>query len=110
MKAAIFHPAAREAIRSFPVEVRKELGKALYDLQMGETLSMPLSRTMASLAPGAAELRIRDRSGVYRVFYFVRSKRGILVFHAFVKKGRATPERELELGRKRLKELVHEED
>jgi phage-related protein len=110
MKAAIFHPAAREAIQSFPVEVRKELGKALYDLQMGEPLSMPLSRTIASLAPGAAELRIRDHSGIYRVFYFVRIKAGNSGISCVCEEGRATPERELELGRKRLKELVHEED
>jgi Phage derived protein Gp49-like (DUF891) len=59
--------AARETIRGFPIEVRKELGKAVYDLQRGETL-MPLSRPMTSIAPGAAELRIRDRNGIYRVF------------------------------------------
>ena len=109
MKAAIFHPAAREAIRSFPAEVRRELGKALYDLQRGEALSMPLARPMASIAAGAAELRIRDRTGNYRVFYVVKSARGILVFHAFVKKSRATPRQEVELGRKRLKELLDEE-
>jgi phage-related protein len=110
VKPAIFHPAAREAIRSFPVEVRKELGKTIYDLQRGETLPLPLSRPMTSIAPGAAELRMRDRSGIYRVFYYVKSARGVLVFHAFVKKDRATPLRELNIGRKRLKELLYEED
>ena len=54
MKTALFHPAAREAIRAFPVEVRKELGKAIYDMQRGETLSMPLSRPMNSIAPGGS--------------------------------------------------------
>ena len=110
MKAAIFHPAARETIRAFPVELRKELGKAIYDLQRGEVLSMPLSRPMASVAPGAAELRIRDRAGIYRVFYYIKSARGVLVFHAFVKKGRATPLPQMNIGRKRLKELLYEED
>ena len=110
MKAAIFHPAARETIRAFPVAVRKELGKAIYDLQRGETLSMPLSRPMTSIAPGAAELRIRDRNGIYRIFYYVKSARGVLVFHAFTKKDRATPVLELNIGRSRLKELLHEED
>ena len=110
MKAAIFHPAARETIRAFPVDVRKELGKAIYDLQRGEALPMPLSRAMASIAPGAAELRIRDRAGIYRVFYYVRSARGILVFHAFQKKDRRTPLQEVEKGRRRLKELLHEEN
>jgi phage-related protein len=110
VKAAIFHPAAREAIRAFPVEVRKELGKAIYDLQRGEILSMPLSRPMRTIAPGAAELRIRDRAGIYRTFYYVKSTRGILVFHAFQKKNRTTPLQEIDLGRKRLKEVLNEED
>ncbi len=109
MRAAILHPAAREAIRSFPEDVRRELGKAIFDLQRGETLGMPISRPMPSVAPGAAELRIRDRSGVYRAFYYTSSPRGILVFHAFAKKTRATAKQEIELGKKRLKELLHEE-
>src|SRR5882757_9941023 len=63
---------------------------------------------MPSIEPGAAELRIRDRSGIYRAFYYTRSARGILVFHAFMKKTQATPTHELHLGKKRLKELLHE--
>jgi phage-related protein len=109
VRAAIFHPAALEAIRSFPEEVRGELGKAIFDLQRGELLGMPVSRPMPSVAPGAAELRIRDRSGVYRAFYYTSSPRGILVFHAFAKKTRTTPQHEIVLGRKRLKELLYEE-
>ena len=109
MKLAIFHPAASAAIRSFPEDVRQELGKAIFDLQKGAALAMPLSRPMPSIKPGAAELRFRDRSGIYRAFYYARSQRGILVFHAFVKKTQATPVRELNLGKKRLKELLHEE-
>jgi phage-related protein len=109
VKAAIFHPAARDAIRSFPEDVRRELGKAIFDLQRGEALGMPLSRPMPSIASGAAELRIRDRSGTYRAFYYISSPRGILVFHAFMKKTGATPKQEMDLGKKRLKELLHEE-
>ena len=110
MKAAIFHPSARAAIRLFPVEVRRELGKAIFDPQKGELLSMPLSRGRASIARGAAELRIRDRSGNFRVLYYTRSARGILVFHAFVKKTQTTPKSEMELGKRRLKELLDEEN
>ena len=106
---AIFHPAAREAIRSFPESVRRELGKAIFDLQRGAALGMPLSRPMPSIASGAAELRIRDRSGIYRALYYTSSPQGILVFHAFMKKTRTAPKQDLDLGKKRLKELLHEE-
>ena len=108
MKAAIFHSAARAAIRLFPRDVRRELGKAIFDVQNGAALTMPLSRPMPSVAPGVEELRIRDRSGIYRVFYYARAQQGLLVFHAFVKKSRTTPQHELEMGRKRLKELSDE--
>jgi phage-related protein len=93
VKPAVFHPAARNTIRSFPDDVRRELGKAIFDLQRGESLAMPLSRAMPSVATGAAELRIRDRRGIYRAFYYAALARGILVFHAFVKKSRETPSR-----------------
>jgi phage-related protein len=84
-------------------------GKAIFDLQRGEVLVMPLSRPMTSIASGAAELRIRDRSGIYRALYYTKSARGIFVFHAFVKKSQTTPKHEVHLGKKRLEELLHEE-
>jgi phage-related protein len=110
VKEAILHPAARTAIRLFPYEVRRALGKAIFDLQQGEILPMPLSRPMPSVSPGAAEIRIADRTGIYRTFYYARSASGILVFHAFVKKSQATPKHEIELGKKRLKEMLNEEN
>ena len=109
VKAAVFHPAAIAAIRLFPEEVRGVLGKAIFDLQKGEILAMPLSRPIPSIASGVEELRIRDRTGIYRAFYYARSPRGILVIHAFVKKTQATPKQESDLAKKRLKELLHEE-
>jgi phage-related protein len=106
VKAARFHPAALEALRSFPEDVRRAFGKAIYDLQEGHALSMPLSRTMPGLGAGAAELRIRDAAGIYRAFYCARTADSILIFHAFVKKTQRTPDRELALGKKRLKEML----
>lgn len=106
MRPVRFHPAARDALRAFPEEVRRAFGKAIYDLQVGHALSMPLARPMRSLGLGAAELRVRDRSGIYRAFYVVRDRDAIIVFHAFTKKTRGTPRRELAVGKKHLKEML----
>jgi phage-related protein len=108
VKPAIFHREALAAIRSFPAPVRREMGKAIFDLQKGETLKMPVSRAMPAVGIGVQEIRIRDRSGSYRAFYLARLERGVLIFHAFSKKAMQTPKREIELGRKRLKELLNE--
>ena len=85
------------------------LGKAIFDLQKGETLSMPLSRPMPSVAEGVEELRVRDRTGAYRVFYLAKLADAILIFHAFTKKTQRTASREIALGRRRLKEMIYEE-
>jgi phage-related protein len=69
---------------------------------------MPLSKPINSVAPRVEELRIRDSSGAYRAFYYLRDIRGVLVFHAFVKKSQKTPKDEIETGRRRLKEMLNE--
>jgi len=109
VKVALFHPRAREAIREFPEDVRREFGKVIFDFQKGEKLSMPLSRPMASVASGVEELRVRDRSGTYRVVYYTRLADSVLIFHAFAKKTQKTPPHEIALAQKRLKEMLDEE-
>lgn len=110
MKEARFHPKARAVLKSFPVSVRREFGKAIFDLQKGENLLMPLSRPMPSVAVGAEELRIKDRAGVYRALYFTKVAGAILIFHAFVKKTAKTPPHEIDLAQKRLREMFYEEN
>lgn len=106
MKQARFHAVARDVIRSFPNEVRFKLGESITDLQHGHLLSLPLSRAMPSIAPGACELRFRDRSGIYRVFYYLKVEDEVLVFHAFQKKTQKTPQNEIETAKKRLREML----
>jgi phage-related protein len=106
VKIAKFHPAERDAVRWFPDDVRRAFGKAIHDLQLGHSLAMLLSKAMPVLGAGAAELRIRDAAGSYRAFYVVKVADAVLIFHAFAKKSQKTPDRELELGRKRLKEML----
>ncbi|MCC6587121.1 MAG: type II toxin-antitoxin system RelE/ParE family toxin [Bryobacterales bacterium] len=90
--------------------MRDRLGKALYLLQSGEQLGMPLSRSMPSVAPGVAELRLHGQDGQFRTFYLAARSEGILVFHAFAEKTRQTPPSEIALGRRRLKELMNVEE
>jgi len=67
---------------------------------------MPCSRPMPGVAAGVSELRVKGADGSYRVFYYSASLQGVLVFHAFVKKTERTPPLEIDLARKRLKELL----
>ncbi len=76
-------------------------------MQMGQRLGMPFTRVMKDISKGVEEIRIKDTSGTYRVFYFTRLQDTILIFHAFKKKTQKTPKKEIDLGRRRLKEMLN---
>ena len=67
---------------------------------------MPIARPMPTVASGVSELRVKGEDGIFRVFYFTATAKGVLVFHAFAKKTQRTPPLEIELAKKRLKELL----
>ena len=110
LKPAKFNPKVRGVVNGFPVEVTRAWGKAIFDVQKGAKLKMPLLKPMASVGLGVEELRIKDASGAYRVFYFARLADAILVFHAFQKKTQKTTNEEIRMGQRRLKEMLNEKD
>jgi len=90
-------------IAELPEEIRGDLADALARLDAGHSLSMPLSRPMPRVGKGVHELRLRDRSGEYRVIYRAGKSGAVHVIHAFKKQTQATPRRNVELLRKRIK-------
>ena len=105
----IYEPARKE-IFEWPSSVKKKLGGVLTRLQKGEFVGLPDVRPMPSVAKGAAEIRVKDESGIYRAFFIVWQKAGILVFHGFKKKTQSTPHHEIETGKRRLKLFLEEMD
>ena len=51
------------------------------------------------------ELRPRGRTGIRRAFYCFLLGKKVVVLHAFIKKSQQTPDSELKMARKRLKEV-----
>jgi phage-related protein len=96
----------KKELDGFPEEVKGELADAVARLEIGHMLSMPLSKPMPSIGKGVHELRFRDRSGVYRVAYYLAGVGAIYLLHAFNKKKGQTPRKNIEIARKRLREVT----
>jgi len=100
-----FRGDSHSIIRKFPDDVREDLGGDLRRLQKGERALD--SGPMAPALPGVFELRAEDKDLWYRVFYYMRD--GVIyVLHCFTKKTNTTPQRDIEMGRRRLTELKDE--
>ena len=97
-------PACRPEILALPDEVRGDLADAIARLEEGLMLSMPLSRPMSAIGRGAHELRLKDRSGAYRVVYAVGGRGQVVLVHAFKKTTRTTPRASIRTARTRLRE------
>jgi phage-related protein len=107
VKPLSFNKSTLSFIREQSVEIKKEIGEALRDIQKGILPGLPLSRPMPSVGAGVHELRVGDGTKTVRVFYFIKYEEAILVFHAFEKRSQKTPPHEIEIGKKRLKELLY---
>ena len=67
----------------------------------------PLSK---HLEPGLWELRIKSGTDILRIIYTFEKGRIILLLHGFVKKDQKTLISDLDLARKRLKEVKEREE
>ena len=98
---------SRRQVRSFPPEVRKSIGVALYDAQKGD--KAPTAKPFKGIASGVFEIALRFDKDAYRVVYAVQIGRRVYVLHAFQKKskhGISTPRQDVDLIEQRYKQAL----
>jgi phage-related protein len=99
--------SSRKDVRSFPREVRRDIGKALFAAQQGE--NDPAVKPLRGFGGASVVEILADfRGDTWRAVYTVRFSEAIYVLHAFPKKskkGIATPKADIDLIRRRLAEV-----
>ena len=89
-------------LRSLPSEDRRTIGTDLATVQFGWPIGMPLCRPLGG---GLWEVRSTLPSRrIARLLFFVDDGR-IGIVHGFIKKTQKTPDSDLEIERKRMKEM-----
>lgn len=89
----------------FSREARVDAGYLLRLLQKGEKLSMPQSRPMPSIGRNCHELRVNDKDKTWRIVYYVETD-SIVILEVFAKKTEKTPNRVVEVCKRRLKQYL----
>lgn len=99
--------SSKKDFKEFPVPVQKDLGVALFVVQLGATPNC--SKPWKGLGSGVYELIDDHRGDTFRAVYTVRVHNAVHVLHAFQKKsksGISTPQQDVELIEKRLKAVL----
>jgi phage-related protein len=107
MKAVRFLGDSLKVIREFPRDARQSAGRQLEKVQRGGTPDD--FKPMSDIGSGVEEIRILDESGIFRVIYTAGLANAVYVLHAFQKKTRRTSKRDLEIARRRFKQLMRGE-
>jgi phage-related protein len=84
------------------IEARREMGMLLRELQDGEVLSMPRSRSMPRIGPRCHELRVNDRNKTWRLIYRIDPD-AVVILDVFEKKTNQTPPQVIDNCQRRLK-------
>ena len=90
----------------FSAVARIEAGTQLRRIQYGEYLLQPYSKPMKTIGKNCHELLIKDSENKkeWRIIYHIASS-VIVILNTFEKKTKRTPQKEIELSKKRLKEF-----
>ena len=103
MKEVSFLGDSLDQIRSFPEDARQDAGFQIDKVQNGEAPDD--WKPMKTIGKGVREIRIKESSGIYRVIYLANQEDAVYVLHAFRKKTQKTRKTDVDLARKRLKEI-----
>src|SRR5258708_3355167 len=102
-KISFYSSKVEEQVLKHPKGIRIRLLKTLELMQKyGPDIGLPHTLAMCK---GLFEIRAKGQEGIGRYFYFMTTKREIIILHAFIKKTQKTPKKELDIALSRLGEL-----
>lgn len=108
-KSVVWMGDSLKQVRSFPEEVRKDIGSSLYEVQLGDKPNN--AKPLRGIGSGVFEIVTRFDSDTYRTVYAVQIGSCIYVLHAFQKKspkGIKTAQKDVELIKKRYRAAIEQ--
>ncbi len=102
MKPLFWLGSSRAAARAFPDVPRRIVGHELFQIQQG--LNPSDWKPFGSVGSGVHELRVHVE-GTFRVLYVAKFPEAVYVLHVFEKKTRRTRKADVDLARKRFRDL-----
>lgn len=106
MKEVIFLGNSLENLRSFPDNARRDAGFEIDRLQ--RDLEPRDWKPMPSVGNGVREIRIREKSGIFRIVYAVKVAETVHILHTFQKKTQATAKSDIDLARQRFRHVMQQ--
>jgi phage-related protein len=102
---AYYNASVQENVEAWPAGISASYLRIVEQMGVsGPNLGLPYTRPFGD---GLFEIRAKGEEGIGRAFFCSLVGRRIVILHGFIKKTQKTPQKELKLARKRLKEVLN---
>ncbi len=105
MKPVIFVGSSLRDLKAFPQSARREAGFQIANVQRGDDPDD--WKPMKNIGPVIMEIRVHE-NGEFRGIYVAKFEEAVYVLHCFHKKTQKTRRHDIDLARKRYKEMLEE--
>ena len=103
-KVTFYNEKVENQTLKFPSGI---LANFLHIVEMVEDLGPNLGKPyVGSLGSGLYEIRAKGKEGIGRSVYCTITGKEVVILHSFIKKSQKTPKKELDLAKKRMKEIL----
>ena len=96
--------SSKADLKAFPAAVMDDMGHQLFLVQCG--LEPDDWKPVTTVGTGVKEIRVKDDAGIFRTVYLATRPEAVYVLHCFQKKAQQTAQRDIELARKRFKDVL----
>jgi phage-related protein len=104
MKKVTWMGSSKADLKAFPAAVVDNMGHQLFLVQCG--LEPDDWKPMTAIGTGVKEIRVKDIAGIFRTAYLATRPDAVYVLHCFQKRTQQTSQRDIELARKRLQDVL----
>ncbi|MCL2161787.1 MAG: type II toxin-antitoxin system RelE/ParE family toxin [Betaproteobacteria bacterium] len=105
---AYYNASVQATIDEWPTGISASYVRIVEQMGVsGPNLGLPYTRPFGD---GLFEIRAKGEEGIGRAFFCSLAGRRIVILNGFIKKTQQTPQRELKLARKRLKEVLNDQE
>jgi len=101
-----YNASVQQTIDEWPTGISANYVRIVEQMELsGPNLGLPYTRPFGD---GLFEIRARGEEGIGRAFFCALVGQRIVILHGFIKKTQHTPQKELKLARKRLREVLND--
>lgn len=107
-KVTFYDEKVMKSIHQWPIRIGAKFARVV-DLieEFGpESIGMPHIKT---LGQGLFEIRVKAMEGIGRAFFCTVKGKNIIILHEFIKKTQKTPQKEMDLAKKSMREIKDNE-